>query len=568
MPETTKKQANPTQKEILLNLASALDLFHTSEGEVYAKIPVSNHYETWHVRSKGFRGWLSGLFYQREGKVPNAQSMNDALTTIEGIGQFESPQDEVHVRVAGYDGRIYLDLANKKWEVVEISKDGWKVIKNSEVNFRRPKGLLPLPYPDRNGDLNCLRSYLNLPDGDQGEVNWRLIIGWLVQVGRPQGPYPVLVLNGEQGSAKSTLSRFLKMIIDPCTVPLRTMPRSERDLAISANNNWTLVFDNLSGMRAWLSDAICRLSTGGGFSTRQLYTNDEETLFNSMRPVILNGIDEMVTRHDLADRCLFLNFPPISDAQRLTEQELGQRFEKDHSLILGVILNALVTALKNISETTLEEMPRMADFALWVQAAEPALPWEENGFLSAYNTNRKEVIDLALDADLVASEIRKLMTAMDAWEGTPTELLDQLEKEMTDKEIHKKAWPKTPAWLSRRLRRAASFLRRSGIEVDFDHKDANRRTIRLSRIMEQNTVTPVTTVFSNGGEVLINDDTEDATDTNDGNDNNNGTNSITHQPTPATCGDCSNFSIEAGWIGCKMVNQRVSDLEICPLTAD
>jgi hypothetical protein len=276
----------------------------------------------------------------------------------------------------------------------------------------------------------------------------------------------------------------------------------------------------------------------------------------------------MVTRHDLADRCLFLNFPPISDAQRLTEQELGQRFEKDHSLILGVILNALVTALKNISETTLEEMPRMADFALWVQAAEPALPWEENGFLSAYNTNRKEVIDLALDADLVASEIRKLMTAMDAWEGTPTELLDQLEKEMTDKEIHKKAWPKTPAWLSRRLRRAASFLRRSGIEVDFDHKDANRRTIRLSRIMEQNTVTPVTTVFSNGGEVLINDDTEDATDTNDGNDNNNGTNSITHQPTPATCGDCSNFSIEAGWIGCKMVNQRVSDLEICPLTAD
>jgi hypothetical protein len=169
------------------------------------------------------------------------------------------------------------------------------------------------------------------------------------------------------------------MIIDPCTVPLRTMPRSERDLAISANNNWTLVFDNLSGMRAWLSDAICRLSTGGGFSTRQLYTNDEETLFNSMRPVILNGIDEMVTRHDLADRCLFLNFPPISDAQRLTEQEL------------------------DISETTLEEMPRMADFALWVQAAEPALPWEENGFLSAYNTNRKEVIDLALDADLVDS---------------------------------------------------------------------------------------------------------------------------------------------------------------------
>jgi hypothetical protein len=99
-------------------------------------------------------------------------------------------------------------------------------------------------------------------------------------------------------------------------------------------------------------------------------------------------------------------FPEFSSnfrcaASHRTGVGLGQRFEKDHSLILGAILNALVTALKNISETTLEEMPRMADFALWVQAAEPALPWEENGFLSAYNTNRKEVIDLALDADLV-----------------------------------------------------------------------------------------------------------------------------------------------------------------------
>jgi hypothetical protein len=554
---------------------------------VYAKIPINDHYETWNLRSKGFRRWLSGLFYRDQGKAPNAQAMNDALTTIEGLGQFESPQAEIHVRVASHDGKIYLDLGNDGWEVVEITTAGWKVIQDSPVHFRRPKGMLRLPHPDPNGSIEELKPFLNLPEGDEGERMWRLIIGWLVQGCNPSGPYPLLVLHGEQGSAKSTISRLLRSIFDPSTVPLRTSPRSERDLAITANNNWILVFDNISFIKDWLSDAICRLSTGGGFSTRELWTNDEECLFSSTRPVILNGIDEMVTRHDLADRCIFLNFPPIPDRSRITERGLIGRFDKCLDRILGGILNVITTALTNIATTKLEEIPRMADFALWVQAAESALPWESGGFLAAYNQNRKDVIERALHVDMVAAAIRKLMETRDFWEGTASELLDKLENDMADKETRRKEWPKSPATLSRKIIRLASFLRRVGINVQRQEPKGRSRAITLERINTENDVHTVHGVQkadlkgldsddSGRQDTKLNDNTSDTVlkngqdyqednDMDDMDDSNPILSISPNKPTPKSCGDCENYEVDHMRISCKLADVAMKHMEKCPL---
>ena len=132
------------------------------------------------------------------------------------------------------------------------------------------------------------------------------MLAWLIQALRPQGPYPVLILQGEQGSAKTTIERMLRALVDPSTAPLRTTPRNEHDLYIAATNTWVLAFDNISNLQPWLSDALCRLSTGGGFTTRTLYENREQELFDAMRPVILNGISDVATRPDLFDLTPFL----------------------------------------------------------------------------------------------------------------------------------------------------------------------------------------------------------------------------------------------------------------------
>ena len=128
-----------------------------------------------------------------------------------------------------------MDLGNKDWQVVEVTPDGWKVVDDASVKFRRSAEMLPIPTPTRGGDLEVLRRYINVNDGD----DWVHLVSPLVAALRPSGPYPLLVLNGEQGSAKSTTARICKSLIVPNTAPLRPEPRKDHDLIIGAINGWT-----------------------------------------------------------------------------------------------------------------------------------------------------------------------------------------------------------------------------------------------------------------------------------------------------------------------------------------
>src|SRR5215217_794982 len=187
----------------------------------------------------------------------------------------------------------------------------------------------PLPLPVRGGSIKVLRSFLNV--GSEGD--FVLVVAYLLAALRHRGPYPLLVLSGEQGSAKSTFSSLLRALLDPNTAPLRALPREDRDLFIAASNGHVLAFDNVSGLPAWISDTLCRLATGGGFAVRQLYSDQDEVLFDAARPVILNGIEDIVTRPDLADRAVFLTLEPIPEEPRRPEQELWAAFDAERPRI-------------------------------------------------------------------------------------------------------------------------------------------------------------------------------------------------------------------------------------------
>mgnify|MGYP001184559988 FL=1 len=468
-----------TQSQTLILLAYDAELFHTSDGDAFATIPVDGHKETWPLRARGFRRWLLRRFYEIEEKPPGAQAMQDAIGVLEAKAYFDGPEEVIHTRLAEKDGNIYVDLANDEWEVVEVTAQGWRVIDDSPVKFRRPKGMLPLPRPETGGRIEDLRPFVNVPD----EEEWRLMVSWLVAAARPSGPYPVLVLHGEQGSAKSTTAKVLRSLLDPNLAALRTAPGDERDLAINANNSWILSYDNMSGVPMWLSDALCRVATGGGFATRTLYEDDEETIFSYMRPVAVNGIDEIVTRHDLLDRSLIIHLPAIPEEERREADEFWTEFEEARPKILGAILDAVAVGLARLPETKLERLPRMADFAKWISAAEPALPWPIGGFMEAYDDSRADAVAQALQADVVAVAVMELLEDAGDFEGTATELLEVLEAYVPEKTRQTWSWPKTPRTLSNRIRRAATFLRQTGVEVEFARKaDASRQ--RIIRIQE------------------------------------------------------------------------------------
>ncbi len=460
--EQGRNGGRKTQAQKLIEFTKDAELWHSPDLTPYATMAIGGRRETWPVRSRLFRLWLDKRFYECENKPAGTMPLNEALNCIEAKASLNGAQHEVFIRVAAAGGKIYLDLANHQWQVVEIDANGWRIISDAPVKFRRTKGMLPLPVPIPGGDLDDLRELCNVDD-----TGLILAVSWLLSALRGQGPFPVLEVLGEQGSAKSTLARILRSLVDPNTAPLRSMSRNERDLAIVAENAWTLVFDNLSRLSDSTSDAICRLATGGGFSTRRLYTDGEEEIFDSKRPVILNGIVDVATRMDLIDRCLVLTLQSIPEKARKTEEEINACLDAKRPELLGALLDAVAEGLRNYGNTKLAKLPRMADFARWMVACEKALPWVPGRFIEVYAANRQGVVEESVEADLVASAVRRFMEREAEWIGSATDLLSELEAFVPERAKKSRRWPQAANWLTRRLKQSATFLRLVGIDCQF-----------------------------------------------------------------------------------------------------
>jgi hypothetical protein len=453
----------------IAGLAAGLQLYFDEDGDqVYVDLPTKKCLEFVSVASKVFKDYLAGLYFKKREKAPGSEALSAAIRIISYRGRFESPKVDVFIRTAIHQGRFIIDLADDRRHVVIVDKDGWKITNRSPVKFKRPKALQALPMPERPGNINLLRKHLNI----RAEADFILAVAWLLKAFINTGAYPILVFLGEQGVAKSTATKRLRSLVDPNAAPLRSPPRTERDLAVACSNALVTVIENISFIPVWMSDALCRLATGGGFSTRTLYANDEEYIFRHKRPGILNGIANFITRQDLIDRALFISLEPIPEARRKTERELDAAFNKDAGCILAGILDALVVALQNIDTVKLDRLPRMADFAEWVVAGEPALPWSPGKFMEEYDAKRAAAVADAIEDDLLGSAILILMQGRDQWIGTATELLEQLSTIAGDKATRMKAWPKAAHVLGKRLVEMSSFLRKVGIEIDRPARNA------------------------------------------------------------------------------------------------
>lgn len=462
----------PTVADHLVDLALAeAKIFRTPNRIAFADIIVDGHRETWPIRSEGFRRWLTGRFYEENKSAPSSESLNSALNAIDAHSTLrDTPERTVHLRVGGHEGAIYIDLCDASWSAIEVDTNGWRIIDVPPVRFRRSDAMAPLPRPEHGGSVEMLREFINVAS----DADFVLTVAWLLGSLKPNGPYPIVGISGEQGSAKSSFARILRALADPSAMPLRNLPRNDRDLAITANNSHVIAFDNVSGLRPWLSDMLCQIATGGGFSTRKLYTDADEALFNFVRPIILNGIEDIVSRADLTDRAVLLTLKPIPKAQRKREADLNTAFEAKRPLILGGLLDAVATGLRRLPQVRLAESPRMADFAHWVTACEPAL-WPEGTFMRAYQDNRAVAVDCVIDADLVASAVRLLMESMSEWAGTATDLLSTLSLQAGEQITRSRYWPDNPRALSVRLRRYATALRETGIEVVLDQREGHDR---------------------------------------------------------------------------------------------
>lgn len=467
-----------SSKSISLKIAEDIladpnvELFHdgASEPRGYVSILRDGRRMTYPIKSSAIRLWIRERAFNlcdehsNKPKVPSNEALQEIVGQLEAHAVFNGPVYGVALRTAWHDGEIYVDLCDDRWRAVRVTPAGWNVVESMDVpvRFTRTKGMLALPEPQSGGSFDELRELVNVPDDSQ----WALIVAWLVMALRPSGPYPVLCVNGEQGSAKSSLCRALRAIVDPNVAPLRQPPRDVRDLMVTAANSQVFGLDNVSFVSHEMSDALCSLATGGGFATRLLYTDCEEQLFHAARPILLNAINNPVTRGDLADRCLFVNLPTIPENRRRTEADLNRAFASARPRIVGALLTAMSTALRNFESTKLAELPRMADFAHWAVAAEPALGLESGEFMQAYVGNRGESHLEAIEHSPIGNAIVEHVRYIGHWSGTARELLAELDARFNGSSERPDGWPKSAAGTANLLKRLAPALRSVGLSVD------------------------------------------------------------------------------------------------------
>jgi putative DNA primase/helicase len=455
------------QRDTLIGLTDGCELWHDADRIAYATFGVNSHQEHWPVRSREFRMWLSGRFYEETGMAIGGQALEDGIRILEARAVNEGLKYQPFIRVGRHGKQLYLDLGDVHWRAVEITASGWSVVENAPVKFLRSNSMRPLPEPELGGRIEELRGFLNV----RSDADFMLAVAWLVAAFRDRGPYCVLAINGEQGAGNSVFSRMIRALVDPSAAPIRAVPKDDRDLVVSAGNSWALVFDNLSSVPAWFADALCRLATGSGFATRMLHTDRNETIFDAARPIVLNGIPSLTDRADLADRAITIHLATISEEARGSEDDVIAAFEAKRPLILGALLDAVSGALRNLDKVKLDRMPRMADMAKWITAAEPALGWEPRQFLTVYRENRREVSENSFEADAVAVGIRDFIVAEqpDGWTGTATELLSALNVRVNEGARRSKLWPLSAQGLGNRIDRIAPLLRNKGFVVERRH---------------------------------------------------------------------------------------------------
>jgi energy-coupling factor transporter ATP-binding protein EcfA2 len=468
--EESKKSGADLLVEVALE---RLQLWSTEgdDGDCYADLIEGPVRKTFALKGRAFDRWLRSVWFKKTQKSLGPDAVSQAIATLEAQAIDGGVTRDIALRVAASpDGKVYLDLGRDDWSIVEVTPDGWQLVTGPPVRFRRAAAMLPLPIPERGGNLSELMQFLGL-----GPETGPLVCAYLLACLRPSAAYPVLILHGEAGSGKSTLSNMLKALIDPGKAGLLASVGDLRNLAISANNRHIVAYDNLSGMSGDQSDALCRISTGGGFSHRTLHTDSDETVLEFVKPQLLNGIDSIATRGDLLDRSLLIKVQP--PAQREDASWIKFLFEKNHGRYLGALLDALSLALRQLPSIPQAQPVRMIEFARLAIAAESALGLAPGGFLSLYQGNRAEAAEAVMDSNPVAQAILDLMRETSGWRGTARELLTRLRQLVDEGALKSKYWPADETRLSKELKRLSPDLRKCG--VDFDSKKEGRERKRI-----------------------------------------------------------------------------------------
>jgi energy-coupling factor transporter ATP-binding protein EcfA2 len=473
-PVVTSNKTKATKRFDSLLQAELVDAFHDRHGIGYLTVDIDGVHHTFPVASEECTDFIQHLYYRMTGQGMNRSKLESVLPTLSAKAKYDGEEKSVFLRVGQTeDGAIELDLNDGSGRCARVDTDGWSV-QQATVKFLRPKGLGALPAPTSGGSIDRLWELVNVED----DTSRTLVLAWLVGSLRPSGPHGILVLMGDRGSGKTEAMKSLRKLIDPATAISKDNHKTEKDVFIAAQYNWVMSYDNLSFLKGEMSDVFCRLSSGGAFEDRTLYTNNGLTVREACRPIIFNGIVDIVSRQDLMSRTIPVQFSRLHGKRRLVS-DLEAQFKEAHPEILGCLLDGVSSAQRNVDGVDTSQLPRLADFAAFGIAAEEALGLESGSTLAALNETQERAALNALSLDCVGEAIIEFMTSYqdDTWQGLISNLM-----KVSRPEYPSGTWPKDASVFSKQVGRIEDALLLRGLAVDRGKHTRDGNLITLTKL--------------------------------------------------------------------------------------
>jgi len=468
------------------------EIFVDKHDTAFAAVQIGEHKETLPIKSGRFKKWICRLNYQHLHKTIRAEDLKQITDLLQAEAQFNGNINSLELRTSseniGGKSVFYYDLTNKTWQVVKITEYGWSVEESSDtpIMFTRYANQLPQVEPLRRYPRDVFDRFMDLLNV-KDDNNRLLLKCYIISLFVPGMPKPILMLHGEQGSAKSTLQELVKRLVDPSSIISLTFPRSNEELIQQMSHNYIAYFDNVSFIKEWTSDQLCRAVTGAGFSKRELYSDDDDIIYSFKRCLGFNGINLAATKADLLDRGIIIELERIPKERRRKAEEILVEFEPMVPLLLGYIFDNLVKVLqvKINGGIKIDARSRMADFEEYAEIISRCMGNEPGKFIEAYYKNQQLQTEVVIEGSPVAMAIVKLMEYREEWVGSSTELLTDLELVTGELKIdtQSRSWPKAANVLSRRLNEIKTSLRDADINIDYiQDPDTRVKKIMIRKI--------------------------------------------------------------------------------------
>jgi hypothetical protein len=471
------------KSDMVLEVAQAncKEIFIDEYKAAHAAVMINDWLEVVAIADERFKNWLRKIVRKEYQLIVGTSVIEETVNQLTADAYFDGNKRDLGLRFAKSkddEFKWYYDLTNDKWEFIEITKEGWKTVKN-QIIFRRFNHQIPQISPETNHSSDIFDQFMNLLNVKKED---RLLLKcYIISLFIPDLPKAVLMVHGEQGTAKSMLQELVIMLVDPTLTKVLTPPKKTEELIQQVSKYAVTYYDNLSRIPEWISDLLCRAVTGSGFTKRKLYTNNEDVIYSLMRAIGFNGINLAATKADLLSRGLIIQTETIPKGNQRRMKAIWKEFEKIKPELLGYIFDVLTRIIKwrqnNLGVELVKEYPRMADWAEWCEIIAHCMDEKKEGaFMEAYNENIDlQTLEVIEGSDIAITLQIFIQSRPDMkFDGTATVLLHELNKIslQNDIDIRNRYWPKTANRLSRGLRILQKTLREIGIEIEW-YKDTN-----------------------------------------------------------------------------------------------